>query len=89
MIGRAVWALALVPLAGCFVVAPCGGSGSCPRADPVREGVYTVASTDRADVVEGDVAVVGDEVFVTYVDDLGNTWEVAYAVTDRYPRRQP
>lgn len=88
MSARLLLVLMLAPLGGCWwLVSPCGGDGSCARPQPVRDGLYAVDGGGREDMVSGDLEVAGDEVFVTYVDTEGHTWEVRYTVVDRYPNR--
>lgn len=67
----------LLLLSACVLCPPPGFE--CPDPIAVDDGRYPVLDASRADVVEGELEVVGDEVRLVYVDDLGHTWALTWA----------
>ncbi len=83
---RELFALALViPMSGCWWLHPCGGGEGCADPEPIEDGLWEIDSHDREDLVDGVLEVRGDTVTIEYIDDLGEVWEVEYAVVERFP----
>ncbi len=83
---RALLLAVLIPMSGCWWIVPCGGGDyECPDPEPIGNSLWEIDSHDREDLVDGVLEIRGDTVIIEYVDDLGETWEVEYAVVERFP----